>query len=311
MTMASPLDRSNPVIVITGASSGIGAATALMLAKQTGIRLVLAARRQVELEAIAASCRASGATVLTVPTDLADPDQAVALGKTALQAFGRVDAVVNNAGYGQMGPVELLPMAQCQRQFAVNVFGPIALIQTLIPAMREQGGGRIINISSIAGRVAFPMAGLYSASKFALESLSDSLRMELKPFDIDVCVVEPGPVATEFVTAAADALETTIVDPEKTPYRAAFAHLEQLNNTMQRQFWSAEQVAQVVVRALSDRQPRPRYVAATGGRTLLFLMRRVLPTWVVDQFWQRFYGIHRVAQEWHTVRQNPSSTDKG
>jgi NAD(P)-dependent dehydrogenase (short-subunit alcohol dehydrogenase family) len=207
--------------------------------------------------------------------------------------------------------VELLPMTQCQRQFAVNVFGPIALIQTLIPAMREQGGGRIINISSIAGRVAFPMAGLYSASKFALESLSDSLRMELKPFDIDVCVVEPGPVATEFVTAAADALETTIVDPEKTPYRAAFAHLEQLNNTMQRQFWSAEQVAQVVVRALSDRQPRPRYVAATGGRTLLFLMRRVLPTWVVDQFWQRFYGIHRVAQEWHTVRQNPSSTDKG
>lgn len=307
--MSSPLSFSNPVVIITGASSGIGAATALALANHPGIHLVLAARRLDALEAIAASCRSVGANVLTVPTDMTEADQAVALGQTTLQTFGRVDAVINNAGYGQMGPVELVPVTQIQRQFAVNVFGAIALIQAVIPAMRAQGGGRIINVSSIAGRVSFPMAGIYSASKFALESLSDSLRMELEPFNIKVSVVEPGPVTTEFVTASANMLETTIVAPSKTPYRAAFAHLEGLNQQVQRQMWSSERVAQVVVRALGDRNPRPRYVAATGGNALLFLMRRVLPTWMVDRFWQRFYGINRVAADWRMINNTPGSTD--
>lgn len=148
------------VILITGASAGIGAALAQRLATEfLGIRLVLAARNQEKLEAVAMSCQKVGADVLVVPTDLAEVEQVQALAKKALFHFGRVDALVNNAGYGQMGPIELIAPEDAQRQFAVNFHAPLVLSQALIPTMRDQGGGRIINISSLGGRLAFPAGG--------------------------------------------------------------------------------------------------------------------------------------------------------
>lgn len=288
-----------PTILITGASAGIGAALAQTLAQQVpGVRLVLAARRLELLQAIAHRCEQAGAEVLVVPTDITQPDQVQALVAKTLYRFERVDALVNNAGYGQMGPVELIPPDAVQQQFATNFFGPLTLIQQLIPVMRDQGGGRIVNISSIGGRLAFPMGGFYSASKFALEGISDALRRELQPFNIQVSLVEPGPVATEFFTVAAQEAAKVIDQPQNTPYRAAFAALEQLEQRLNRQLWSAERVARVVWRALGDRHPRARYTAATGGDILLFLMIRLMPTWGVDRFWQKFYGIDRVAQDW-------------
>lgn len=194
-----PESLSEQVVLITGASDGIGAALAQLLAQRfLGVQLVLAARSVEKLEAIAALCRKAGAEVLAVPTDLEKIEQVEALAQTAIAKFGRVDALVNNAGYGQMGPVELIPTIAAQRQFQVNILGPLALIRALVPIMRDQGGGRIINISSLGGRMAFPFGGLYSASKFALEGLSDALRMELSPFNIKVSVIEPGPVNTNF-----------------------------------------------------------------------------------------------------------------
>lgn len=299
---------SEQVVLITGASVGIGAALAEILAERfTGIRLILAARNGEKLEAVANHCRKAGAEVLVVPTDLEKIDSIEALAKEAIAHFDRVDTLINNAGYGQMGPVELIPYQATQRQFQINVLGPLALMRALIPIMRDRGGGRIINISSLGGRLAFPFGGLYSGSKFALEGLSDALRMELEPFNIKVSVIEPGPVSTNFFISVAQAVEETIAKPENTPYRAAFEKLKELEKHTSSRAWTSERVALVILQAMSDRNPRPRYIAATGGKFLLFMMTKVLPTRIVDKFWQRFYGINLVTKEW----QNRGSGDEG
>lgn len=298
------LSIAEQVILITGASTGIGAALAQVLAQQfPGIRLVLAARSADKLENIAAQCRKSGANVLVVPTDLTQTEQVAALTQTTLNHFGRVDVLVNNAGYGQMGPIELIAEQAVQRQFAVNLLAPIALIQTLIPVMRNQGGGRIINISSLGGRLAFPLGGLYSASKFALEGLSDALRMELEPFNIAVSVIEPGPVRTEFFDVSRNLSSQATANPLNTPYRSAIKKLEALEQQVDRQAWTSEQVAEVVIKALRARRPKPRYIAATGGNFLVWMMTKVLPTRWVDRFWQRFYGINLIAEDWQQLKE--------
>jgi short-subunit dehydrogenase len=290
------------VILITGASTGIGAALPVILASRyPGIKLGLAARSLDKLEAIAAVCRQAGAEVCVVPTDMGQPDQVKALAAKVLQQFGRIDALVSNAGYGQMGPVELVPTEAVEQQFRVNLLGAITLIQAVIPGMRQQGSGRIITVSSLGGRVAFPLGGLYSASKFALEGLSDALRMELEPFNIKVSVIEPGPVATEFFNAANQHIEKSITNLAESPYGAAVQNLESLNRRLSRQAWTAEQVAEVILKALQADHPKPRYIAATGGNFLLWMMTKVLPTKAVDVFWQRFYGIHLIKKQW---RQN-------
>ncbi len=299
MPQTSPL--AGQVVLITGASAGIGAGLAQVLAdRYMGIRLVLAARSVGKLAHVAEQCSKADADVIIVPTDMAQIDQVQALAKTALDRFGRVDILVNNAGYGQMGPIELIPPEAVQRQIQVNVLGAIALIQALIPAMRDQGGGRIINVSSLAGKIAFPFGGLYSASKFALEAVSDSLRRELTPFNIRVSVIEPGPVSTEFFDVVDKEIDRAIVDPEHSPYRVAFKKLEDLEKQTSSRAWTSEQVAIVILKAMTDRNPRPRYVAATSGDFLLFMMTKVLPTSLVDKFWQRFYGIDLVAKDWQS-----------
>lgn len=145
------------VILITGASRGIGAALAEELAcKYSGVRLVLASRNQSLLSTVATKCREHQAEVLVIPTDLSQPEQVQLLAQQAIEHYGQIDVLVNNAGYGQMGPVELIPPAAAQEQFAVNFHAPLILSQALIPKMRSQGGGKIINVSSLGGRVPFP-----------------------------------------------------------------------------------------------------------------------------------------------------------
>lgn len=297
MTQSPPL--AEQVILITGASTGIGAALARRLAAEYfGIRLVIASRNQEKLEAVATDCLKAGADVLVIPTDLAELEQVKALAPKAVDHFGRVDALVNNAGYGQMGPIELISPEDAQRQFAVNFHGPLVLTQALIPIMRDQGGGRIINISSLGGRVAFPAGGMYSASKFALEALSDVLRMELEGFNIKVSVIEPGAVKTEFFGIAGDNVDLKVSESGRTLYRPAIKAIKEIEQQTAPMAWSSERVAGVIIRALTDRHPRPRYVAATGGRMMLFLMTKLLPRRLVDLFWKRFYRIDQVEKEW-------------
>jgi short-subunit dehydrogenase len=264
----------------------------------------LAARSQDKLQHVADRCSKAGAEVLIVPTDMSQSEQVNALAKAAIERFGRIDILVNNAGYGQMGPVELIPLEAVKRQFQVNLLGMITLTQAMIPVMREQGGGKIINVSSIGGRIAFPFAGLYSASKFALEGLSDALRRELEPFNIRVTVIEPGAVSNEFLEVISREIEQAIPDGLNSPYRAAFENLEKLDKLTQSQAWTSEQVAEVIVKAIVTPRPKPRYIAATLGGFLVFMMTKVLPTWFVDRFWQKFYGIDRVAKDWKTHQLN-------
>ncbi|HEY9829154.1 MAG TPA: SDR family oxidoreductase [Stenomitos sp.] len=302
MTQSPPI--AEQVILITGASTGIGAALARRLAQQfLGIRLVLAARNQEKLEAVATDCQKMGAKVLVVPTDLAQLEQVKALPQKALDHFGRVDVLVNNAGYGQMGPMELISPEDAQRQFAVNFHAPLILSQALIPTLREQGGGRIINVSSLGGRVAFPAGGMYSPSKFALEALSDVMRMELGAFNIKVSVIEPGPVTTDFFSVAGDKVDLNIPESGRKLYRAAIEGIKDIEQQTARLAWSSERVADVIIRALTSPHPHPRYVAATGGKMMLFLMRKLLPTPLVDLFWKRFYKIDQVEQEWKSLAQ--------
>ena len=303
MTQSPPI--AEQVILITGASAGIGAALARRLASQfLGIRLVLAARNHEKLEAVATDCRKAGADVLVVPTDMSEVEQVKALAQKALERFGRVDALVNNAGYGQMGPVELISPDDAKRQFAVNFHGPLVLCQALIPSMRDRGGGRIINVSSLGGRVPFPAGGMYSPSKFALEALSDVMRMELGAFNIKVSVIEPGPVTTEFFSVAGDKVDLNISESGRQLYRAAIEGIKDIERQTARLAWSSERVANVMVRALTARHPRPRYVAATGGKIMLFLMTKLLPTAVVDRFWKRFYKIDQVEKDWQNRAQS-------
>lgn len=289
---------SEQVVLITGASTGIGAALAKTLAiANPGIRLILVARNQSQLEEVAANCRQQGATVTVISTDLANLEQTKALADSAINVYDSIDILVNNAGYGQMGPIELIPANAAQEQFAVNFHAPLTLIQAVIPVMRSQGGGKIINISSLGGRIPFPIAGMYSCSKFALEALSDVLRMELKAFNIQVSVIEPGPVITDFFRAAGEKIEKTIPHYDQTPYAPVFENIEAIDSQLAFLGWSAEKTAKAIARILARRRLRPRYILATGGNTLVFLMTKILPTWMRDEFWQRFYGVHKIKIE--------------
>lgn len=283
------------VVLITGASSGIGAALAEILARQySSISLILASRNQVQLEQVAIKCRQYGAEVLVIPTDLAQLEQVQSLVRQVINRFGRVDILVNNAGYGQMGPIELVPPAAAQEQLAVNFHAPLVLTQELIPVMRSQGGGKILNVSSLGGLIPFPAAGMYSCSKFALEALSDVLRMELKAFKIKVIVVEPGPVITDFFRVAWQKIQATIPDYDNTLYAPIFKNIAAIDRQLDLLGWSAEKTAQAIARILAKPDPKPRYILATGGKTLVFLMNQVFPLRIRDEFWKRFYGVDRV-----------------
>ena len=285
----------NKVVLITGASSGIGSALALELAKRdSAVKLVLAARNNSKLETIANNCREHGAEVLVIPTDLAETAQVKKLAQKAIAQFQTVDILVNNAGYGQMGPIELIPPEAAKRQFAVNFHGALTLTQALIPVMRQQKSGRIINVSSLGGRIPFPVAGMYSCSKFALEALSDVLRMELTAFGIKVVVVEPGPVVTDFFRVAWEEVKKTIPNYADTPYAPVFSNIESIDSQLDLLGWTAEKTARKMLKIMNKNNPRSRYILATGGNTLVFLMNKVLPISLRDAFWKRFYGVHKI-----------------
>ena len=289
------LPLAEQVVLITGASSGIGAALAEVLAKRhQGIRLVLSSRNKAQLEIIADRCRQNNAKVLVVPTNLSQTEQVQSLAQQAIEHFQRVDILVNNAGYGQMGPIELIPPPAAERQMAVNFHAPLLLSQALIPQMRSQGYGKIINVSSLGGRIPFPTAGMYSCSKFALEALSDVMRMELKTFGIQVSVVEPGPVITDFFRVAWQEVLKTIPDYEQTPYAPVFENIKAIDKQLDSLGWSAEKTARAIAKIIARPKLKPRYVLATGGKTTIFFMNTILPTWARDEFWQRFYGIHKM-----------------
>jgi clavulanate-9-aldehyde reductase len=192
--MDAPL--AGRVVAITGASSGIGEATALALA-EAGAKVALAARRAERLERVAARIEAAGGEALAVPTDIADEAQANAFVRAAAERFGRLDALVNNAGVMQLGPIEGAPTEEWRRMVDVNVFGVLYCTHAALPIMRAAGGGHIVNVSSVGGKVVGTWSGVYSLTKFGLGAFTEALRKESIEAGIRVTLVVPGSTATE------------------------------------------------------------------------------------------------------------------
>lgn len=236
------MEIKNAVVILTGASIGIGAAAARLLAQQ-GAKLVLAARSTDKLQALATELQGQGAEVLTVTTDMAVHDQVKALVDRAKQRFGRVDVLVNNAAVPAICPVEKLPDDIFRTMFDVNVLGPLHAMQAALPVMRAQGGGLIVNISSMVSRVIWPSMGGYAATKFALNCLSETLRVEAAKDNIRVSVVFPDNTGTDF-----GAHSLMVLDPPTSPPEGVEWKVD-----------APERVAEKIVEAIRT-EPKELYV---------------------------------------------------
>ena len=252
-------------VLVTGASSGIGYDTAKALAI-AGYEVFAAARRVELMEPL----REFG--VKPVHLDVTSEESIAA----CLAEVGSVDVLVNNAGYGYFGAIENVPLEEARRQLEVNLFGLAALCRAVLPGMRSSGCGRIINVSSVAGRGVMYFGGWYHVSKYAVEAFSDALRIEMKPFGVDVVLIEPGGIHTDWGVIAADHLHNSSLG---TPYEEP--GLNQARNmkwAYTRRFLSEPIVVQrAIVRAVKARRPRTRYIVGFGARALL-LGHAILPT---------------------------------
>ncbi len=259
--------KSSKIILITGASSGIGFDAAQTLAQQ-GHKVYAAARRVERMEPL----KAHGVQVLRM--DVTDETSMIQGVKTVIQAEGRIDVLVNNAGYGYFGAIENVPLEEARRQLEVNVFGLARLTQLVLPYMRKQGSGRIINTSSIAGKMVFYMGGWYNVTKYSVEAFSDALRMETKPFGIDVVMIEPGAIKTDWGVIAAKHLKESSVGTAYEEIGTQWANnMEWFYNT--NMLSKPSVVAKAISRAVNSRRPRVRYCIgrfSTIGRVAHALM---------------------------------------
>jgi NAD(P)-dependent dehydrogenase (short-subunit alcohol dehydrogenase family) len=274
----------SPIAAVTGASRGIGRATALLLARE-GYRIFALARTEEDLRTLAAEAGASIEPVVMDIADGASRSHAVDAIMVATNGYG-LDVLVNNAGYGLLGPLEEVTAEEFRHQLEVNVIGLHDFTRPFLPVMRQRRHGRIVNVSSAAGRVATPFMGAYNASKFALEGLSDALRRELAPFGVRVILIEPGPIKTHFNQAS-----VRVGGPE-SPY----APLTRRWNAARRSsdMWerSEDAVARTILKALRTAHPRPRYTVTLSAKMGTFA-HRVVPDLLLDWVLGRAMGSAR------------------
>ncbi len=273
--MLPDVSAPSRAVLITGCSSGIGRATALRLAK-TGWTVYASARQPESITDLAgAGCR-------TLQLDVTDEDSMRAGVNEIEREHGAVGVLVNNAGYSQSGPVEQVGLEAVRRQFETNVFGLVALTQLVLPKMREQRWGKIVNVGSMGGRLTFPGAGYYHATKHAIEAISDALRFEVKGFGIDTILIEPGLIVTDFATAAVASMDDV---GEEGPYGEFNAKLAALTTgvykgPLRHLGGGPNTVAKAIERAISRRRP-PARVRVTPSARLAILQRRLTP----DRAW--------------------------
>jgi NAD(P)-dependent dehydrogenase (short-subunit alcohol dehydrogenase family) len=265
-------------VLITGCSTGIGRATAEHLAAR-GWNVYATARK---LESIA-DLASRGCKTLTL--DVCDDASMRAAVETVERAEGSVGVLINNAGYGLEGTFEEVPMTDIRRQFETNVFGLVAMTKLVLPGMRRQRWGRVVNLSSMGGKLTFPGGAYYHATKHAVEALSDALRFEVRGFGIDVIVIEPGPIRTRF----GDTAVGSIAMPKDSPYASFNVVLQKQireayeGGPMARFAAPPEAVATVIEKAITAKSPRTRYKVTLAARILMGL-RRVLPDRAFDAF---------------------------
>ncbi|MFD8478275.1 oxidoreductase [Kitasatospora sp. NPDC059673] len=272
------------IALVTGASSGIGEATALKL-HELGHTVYGAARRADRLAELADR----GIRPLTM--DVTD-DASMRTGIDKIIAeTGGIDVLANIAGYGSYGALEDVPLDEARHQFEVNVFGAVRLTQLVLPHMRAQRSGTVVNVTSMGGKIYTPLGGWYHGTKFALEALSDCLRLEAKPFGIDVVVIEPGGIATEWGAIAADRLKKSSADGAYATQAAAVASSLRSEANAKRNSPPGV-IADAIGRAVTARRPRTRYATGFGARPLIAL-RRLLPDRAFDAVISRAVGLPR------------------
>lgn len=269
-------------VLITGATAGIGRATALHLA-QLGYHVIATGRRQSELDKLRAETPAGSRLDLAL-LDVTSPESiAKAVAEVDRLTAGRgLDALVNNAGYGLVGPLTEISDGDLRHQYDTNVFGVMAVTRAFVPKMRERGKGRVVNVSSMGGKMTFPFMGAYNSTKYAIESLSDALRYELRGFGIDVVLIEPGAIHTNF----ADTSMGPVHRYSDTAYSSAIAKAETLQKRMMSTAVGPIVVARAIHKAISRRRPAARYVAPWYGK-LVFAFLAVMPTRVTDAAMRR------------------------
>lgn len=260
------------VAVVTGASSGIGATTAQHLA-DAGFLVYAAARRMDRLEQLRRP------NLRPLALDITDEASMTGAIDHVLTESGRVDALINNAGYGSYGAVEDVPIDEARRQFEVNLFGLARLTQLVLPQMRQRRAGRIVNVSSMGGKIAMPFGAWYHATKYALEGFSDSLRQELAPFGIQVVVIEPGGIKTEW---AGIAIGSGLRASGDGPYAEGVHKLAtRVGGPLEQLGSDPAVVAKAITRAVTAKRPRTRYAIGLGAKPATYA-RRVLPDQVID-----------------------------
>jgi NAD(P)-dependent dehydrogenase (short-subunit alcohol dehydrogenase family) len=270
------------VALVTGASSGIGEATALKL-REAGYTVYGAARRVQRMQHLTKQ----GIQLLAM--DVTDDDSMRDGVEKIIADNGRLDVLVNNAGYGSYGAVEDVPLQEAREQFEVNVFGAARLTQLVLPHMRAQRSGTIVNITSMGGRMYTSLGGWYHATKFALEALSDCLRMELKPFGIDVVVIEPGGVKSEWGGIAAQKVRAVSGTGPYAPQGNAVA--ESLSSeASQRRMSSPDLIAKTIAKSVQARRPKTRYAVGFGAKPMI-LLHNMLPNRTFDAFMRRATGV--------------------
>ena len=270
------------VALVTGASSGIGEAAAVELARR-GFTVYGAARRVERMAALV------DRGLHVIGMDVTDDASMTSGVERILREQGRIDVLVNNAGYGSYGALEDVPMEEARRQFEVNVFGLARLTQLVLPHLRAQHSGRIVNVSSIGGKMYEPLGAWYHATKFAVEGLSDSLRVELAPHGVHVIVIEPGAIRTEWGgISAASALERS----GDTAYAKQARQLANVYDVADRPGVGADPrvVGVVIANAVTARRPRTRYAVPTSAKAIL-LARRLLTDRAFDAVITRAYGM--------------------
>lgn len=253
-------------ILVTGASSGLGKETAKRLLRD-GHMVYVAARRIEQMQDL----QALGAIALKM--DITQEDEIAAAVRTIVAGHGGVDVLINNAGFAMYGSVEETSIAEARHQFEVNLFGMAHLTQLLLPAMRKKGAGRIVNLSSMGGKIYTPLGAWYHATKHAIEGWSDCLRIELAPFGIDVVIIEPGIIATEFGNVL---LEPMLKRSGQGPYKALAQGMAKGTRDSYGKPGAASPpsvVVDAIVKAIAASRPRTRYVVGKLARPMLLLRK--------------------------------------
>lgn len=277
-----PTNHNAEIALVTGASSGIGESAARHLA-DLGFTVYGAARRTDRL------AKLTDAGIIPLAMDVTDETSLTEGIKQIIETNGRIDVLVNNAGYGSYGALEDVPMDEARRQFEVNVFGAARLMQLVLPHMREQQHGTIVNVTSMGGKITTPLGSWYHATKYALEAISDCVRMEAAPFGVDVAIIEPGGIRTEWGGIAADKLKETSGTGAYAGQAEAVAN--SLAGEGNARFSSDPSVtAKAIGKAVTARRPKTRYAVGFGAKPLIGL-HGMLPDRAFDGLIKRASGI--------------------